>query len=212
MEALTQAEELQGQAARAVGEGQTAQAIPTQGRSASALGTAAEALSRMAQRYPAAAAARNDRWALPASQSSDRAALAGAAQAADEAARTQQAAAAARAAQRLQAAYQQAEAQARQMGLAPFSPLGYVAGMAGYGLPESGRRGPIAPIPPDLLLPEAEQMEVTLDNWARLPGQLRDEILQTAGDDSPREYRALIKQYFQAIARSGSVKGSEGKP
>jgi len=47
-------------------------------------------------------------------------------------------------------------------------------------------------------------------DWARLPGKLRDEILQGAADDSPEEYRELVKRYFQELAKRGSEQAPSG--
>ncbi len=49
---------------------------------------------------------------------------------------------------------------------------------------------------------------LTRSDWARLPGVLREEILQTAQEKSPIEYRELIARYFKAISRpSGAGNG-----
>ena len=66
----------------------------------------------------------------------------------------------------------------------------------------------------DLSPAELEKLGISLIDWARLPGKLRDEILQAAADESPDEYRALIKKYFQELARrsgaeSGAAPGGE---
>jgi hypothetical protein len=56
-------------------------------------------------------------------------------------------------------------------------------------------------------------------DWARLPGKLRDQLLQAARSDGPREYRELIRGYFQELARRGAAGadsdgggGGGGKP
>jgi hypothetical protein len=48
-------------------------------------------------------------------------------------------------------------------------------------------------------------------DWARLPGKLRDQLLQAARSDGPQEYRELIRGYFQELARRGAA-GEGGKP
>jgi hypothetical protein len=54
------------------------------------------------------------------------------------------------------------------------------------------------------LTPEQlEALGISVSDWAKLPGQLRDEVLQAASDSAPPEYRTLIKQYFQEISRRG---------
>ena len=57
-----------------------------------------------------------------------------------------------------------------------------------------------------------ETMGVAMEDWARLPGELRDEVLQAVSDASPEQYRALIKRYFQAVARQGSSPGATDGP
>jgi len=48
-----------------------------------------------------------------------------------------------------------------------------------------------------------EALGIKLSDWARLPGELRNEILQAASEGAPQEYRALIKRYFQKVAAKG---------
>ena len=48
---------------------------------------------------------------------------------------------------------------------------------------------------------ELESIGIAPEDWARLPGELRDQVLQAAGDQRPEEYRTLIKLYFQEVAR-----------
>jgi hypothetical protein len=52
-------------------------------------------------------------------------------------------------------------------------------------------------------------------DWARLPGRLRDQLLQAARSDGPREYRELIRGYFRELARRGAAGegggGGEGR-
>jgi hypothetical protein len=47
-------------------------------------------------------------------------------------------------------------------------------------------------------------------DWARLPGKLRGQLLQAARSDGPREYRELIRGYFQELARRGAAGGGGG--
>ena len=50
------------------------------------------------------------------------------------------------------------------------------------------------------------------DDWARLPGELRDEILQAAEAEGPEDYRQYIKMYFREVARRATaVKLTEEK-
>jgi len=46
---------------------------------------------------------------------------------------------------------------------------------------------------------------IKLSDWARLPGELRSEILQAADEGGPQEYRDLIRRYFQTIAEKGGA-------
>jgi hypothetical protein len=58
----------------------------------------------------------------------------------------------------------------------------------------------------DLSEAKLKELGIKLEDWARLPGELRDQILQVAADAGPEEYRPLIKRYFQQIAKRGSAK------
>jgi hypothetical protein len=46
------------------------------------------------------------------------------------------------------------------------------------------------------------KMGLTPRDWARLPGKLRNEILQAAREDVPESYRPYVKRYFRAMAKS----------
>jgi TRAP-type C4-dicarboxylate transport system substrate-binding protein len=48
-------------------------------------------------------------------------------------------------------------------------------------------------------------MGIKLSDWAKLPGELRNQILQAAEEGGPEEYRTLIKKYFQKVAQKGSA-------
>ncbi len=66
----------------------------------------------------------------------------------------------------------------------------------------------------DLSESKLRDLGIKLEDWARLPGELRDQILQAANDLGPEEYRPLIKRYFQEVARRGGLKAApkpEGK-
>jgi hypothetical protein len=47
------------------------------------------------------------------------------------------------------------------------------------------------------------RLGMKLRDWLRLPGELRDQVLQAAVTEGPEEYRPLIRQYFQEVARKG---------
>ena len=63
----------------------------------------------------------------------------------------------------------------------------------------------------DLSESKLRELGIKLEDWARLPGELRDQILQAASDLGPEEYRPLIKRYFQEIAKRGGAKKPQGK-
>jgi hypothetical protein len=56
------------------------------------------------------------------------------------------------------------------------------------------------------MTPDIHQLDAELDgqaqqNWGKLPGQLRTEILQGSGKRSHAEYKQRIKSYFDEIAK-----------
>jgi len=53
-------------------------------------------------------------------------------------------------------------------------------------------------------------MGIRASDWAKLPGELRSQILQAADDTGPEEYRALIKRYFQQVAKQGGDQTGSG--
>ena len=61
----------------------------------------------------------------------------------------------------------------------------------------------------DLSEAKLKELGIKLEDWARLPGELRDQILQAAVDQGPEEYRPLIKRYFQELARRGSAESEK---
>ena len=195
---------LQLAAEQAITAARTPEAVPAQEGSASALGAAAEALDRLdGQLAHAGDWGEADQMARSESEQLDH--LAQGAQAAAEAAQTREAPTASRAAQHLAQAAALAEARARQLGLRPAPGSMQMAGLPGYPLPYGdprGRRSPDMrkPVPPDL-----DAMGIAPDDWVRLPGQLRSDILQAAAEDAPEEYRLLIKRYFRALARQGAA-------
>jgi hypothetical protein len=54
---------------------------------------------------------------------------------------------------------------------------------------------------PDLSHLDAELQQQARQNWGRLPGKLRTEILQGAGKKSHPEYTRRIKSYFDEITK-----------
>ncbi|MFW6108797.1 MAG: hypothetical protein ACOC8D_03175, partial [bacterium] len=61
----------------------------------------------------------------------------------------------------------------------------------------------------DLSEAKVKNLGIKLEDWARLPGELRNQILQAAQDAGPDSYRPLIKRYFQEVARRGSIQKPE---
>lgn len=61
-----------------------------------------------------------------------------------------------------------------------------------------------APMTPDIRQLDAQLMQ-TQQNWGRLPGQLRTEILQGAGKRSHSEYKQRIKSYFDEISKPANA-------
>ncbi|MDA0322354.1 MAG: hypothetical protein O2923_06505 [Verrucomicrobia bacterium] len=93
---------------------------------------------------------------------------------------------AAHAASSMAQAAQQASQAAMAMGLNP----GGVSATGG------GADGFTHEVPDGALL----EIGISRSDWMRLPGELRDEILQAAAEEGPQEYRPLIKRYFRDIA------------
>ncbi len=105
-----------------------------------------------------------------------------------------------------------AASRAQQMGLTPFSLQQYLASRASYSDPSTdSHEGVRRPRYRDDLV-ALQKAGLTLDDWARLPSELRSDILQAAGDTSPAEYRQLIKRYFQEVARLGGARAGEAQP
>jgi hypothetical protein len=124
------------------------------------------------------------------------AAMAQAASKTAQAAQTPSAATALQAAQALQAAAAAAASQAMQ-GQATTQPknaAGMIGAMAAAGPSSRQPRSPDAAV----LL---KRFGLRLQDWQRLPGSLRDEILQSAVADGPEEYRPLIKRYFEELSK-----------
>jgi len=63
----------------------------------------------------------------------------------------------------------------------------------------------------DLSAAKLKDLGIKLEDWAQLPGELRDQILQAAQATGHAEYRPLIKKYFQEIARRGRAEPKDKK-
>jgi hypothetical protein len=127
-------------------------------------------------------------------------------QAASQAAQAQSGTAAANAAGQLGQMAAQAAGQAQAMG----------GGLKNTPYPKTGGAPKKGTGEQETVLSEAKLKElgISLKDWARLPGELRDQILQAAHDAGPEEYRPLIRRYFQELARRGAAEKAEvpGKP
>jgi len=118
----------------------------------------------------------------------------------NRAAQTQQLQDAELAAQLMGGLSKQARQLAESMGLSPdasVANLSLTDPFAGGG----GGTG-TGPQETDLTLLKLKEMGISPSDWARLPGQLRDEVLQAADEKSPPQYRSLIKKYFRELAKA----------
>jgi hypothetical protein len=178
-----------------------------QRKSAAQLGAAAQALDQLGQKMSDLAKA--NPAAPPDEESTD---LADSLDAADQAAQSQQARDAALAAKLLAQLAKAAAQQAQAMGLAP-NPSGDDP-QDPQGQPsqsDKSLRG-VGLLPVELLAGELRAGRITMTQWDKLPGELKNEILQGASDEGPEEYRSLIKRYFEEVARRGAAQsGAPGK-
>ncbi len=61
-------------------------------------------------------------------------------------------------------------------------------------------------------LAEKVRWDKTLNNWATFNSKLDDKVLQGAGANVPQQYKQLVRQYFQALAKQGlTPEGGNGK-
>ncbi len=214
-EALGEAQQFAEQAAGQLGQGSQPSpsgspeaAQSSQQSAAEALGEAAEALSGLGQALAQAAAG------MPAPSAGEAAMgrpMAEGYSAATEAAASQSAPSAAQAAQALSQAASQAGAMAQAMGAQPGMGMG-MAMQPGM-MPAQTRNSQfgIGAISISLTTAKLQDLGIKLSDWARLPGELRNQILQAAEEGGPEEYRALIKRYFQKVAKKGGQRGEESK-
>lgn len=42
-----------------------------------------------------------------------------------------------------------------------------------------------------------------LQDWLRLHGEMKDDVLQASGSEGPEEYRSIIKRYFKEVSVHG---------
>ena len=52
---------------------------------------------------------------------------------------------------------------------------------------------------------------ISVRQWTRLSGSLKNQIRQSEADGAPEEYRAMVRRYFRELARRGAGQG-ERKP
>jgi len=63
----------------------------------------------------------------------------------------------------------------------------------------------------DLTAQQLRELGIDLTDWAKLPSELKESILQSSGDLAPAEYRPLVKRYLQEVAKRGSAGQTEGQ-
>ncbi len=71
-------------------------------------------------------------------------------------------------------------------------------------VPSSGKNNktPERPTPPGFA-EISRRMGIKYEDWLRLPGNLRSEILQASASEGPEEYREIIKRYFEELSKQG---------
>jgi len=209
-EALGNAEQFAEQAAGQLGQegSEPGPAQPAQQSAADALGQAAEALSGLGQALAQAA----EGMAAPSpGEAAMGQPMAEGYSAATEAAAGQSAPSAAQAAQALSQAASQAAAMAQAMGAQPGMGMGMAMQPGMMPAQTMNSKFGIGPIGISLTAAKLQGLGIKLSDWARLPGELRNQILQAAEEGGPEEYRVLIKRYFQKVAKKGGEKSEEAK-
>ena len=95
----------------------------------------------------------------------------------------------------------------------PNGPAGDKPGMPGKaGKPggmKSGGKGAVLSAGPGSVA-RLRALGLTADDWLSLPSSLREGIMDAADKEAPEEYRALVKQYFRALAQRGSGENGRG--
>jgi uncharacterized protein (DUF2141 family) len=200
-QALGQAQQAESQASQALA-GQSPQgATGSQQWAANELGNAAAALAQLGQELAQAASQ------SPAAPSPMGAPMAEAYSATSQAAQSQSAAAAEEASQAMAAAASKA------MGMAQAKGVGKPGQQPGQKPSQSAdsKKG-INAVGINSTAAKLESLGIKLSDWARLPGELRNQILQAAEEASPDEYRTLIKRYFQQVAKRGGAESEGATP
>ena len=214
--ALNKASEHQGRAQSALSKS-AGQAVGSQQQSAAQLAAAAQALRRLGQQLQAA---RQRSKAAEGEQDDQSPLLTDALDQTQKAARSEAPQDAELAAQLLAQLSNQVGQQAQNMGANP-SAAGQATGMMPGGammpgsdpgmMPGAGGGTGIGPVEGDLTIMQLEELGISPSDWARLRGQLRDDVLQGAGEKSPPQYRSLIRRYFRALARKGRSHSEGGE-
>ena len=207
---LAQAAQAESQAQQAMANQQPSGAVPQETSAAQALGQAAQALAQMSQALAQAATQAQS----PTPESAQPAqAMAEAHQEAGHAAAEPSAAHAAAAAQAIKDSAEAAAEMAQHMGAEPGQHPGQAqAQKPGQPSPQdkNSQKGTGMTSTSETEA-KLKAMGIKMSDWSRLPGELRDQILQAADAGGPEEYRVLIKRYFQEIAKRGSKSVEGGK-
>lgn len=125
--------------------------------------------------------------------------LAAAYQSARESAQSRESADAAQAAAQLAQAAQQAASQARSMGVNSKPSTLQTASADGKGAQDLRTESEELPS-------FARRLGLKLQDWLRLHGELKDDVLQAVNSEGPEEYRPMIQKYFREISRQGEEK------
>ncbi|MBI5722556.1 MAG: hypothetical protein HZA50_01250 [Planctomycetes bacterium] len=194
---VDKANQQQREAGQALDTGQPTKAGPAQRSSAKALSDAADSLEKMGRKLAQTAADSPEQDAqLDQAMNESQ-------QSAQEAALSQAEKDALKAARQLAKLSRIADSQARMAGINTDDPTGMSDGMD----PSGGSLG----LTPEQTAEALKSLGVSYEDWARLPGKLKDDVLQAAQADGPTEYRDLIRKYFQEIARRAGLRNGVGK-
>jgi hypothetical protein len=49
----------------------------------------------------------------------------------------------------------------------------------------------------------ARRMGLKLQDWLRLHGEMKDDVLQAVNTEGPEEYRSIIQRYFHEVSGHG---------
>lgn len=124
-------------------------------------------------------------------------AIAQAYQAAKQAAQNTEAAAAAQSASQLAQAAQEAVADAQARGANARPATLQSASLNGGGLGEETEQ------PAEGTPSFARRMGLKLQDWLRLHGEVKDDVLQAVNTEGPEEYRPIIQKYFREVSGHG---------